>query len=72
MAQLTHAQYDALERAITDRRRIAVMRRGTEYVVVPTALRVERGREAIAATHPTTGGPLSFFLDELESIEVVR
>jgi hypothetical protein len=29
MAQLTTEQYDMLERAITDRRRIAVMRRGT-------------------------------------------
>ena len=33
MAQLTTEQYDMLERAIRDHRRIAVMRRGTEYVI---------------------------------------
>ena len=56
MAQLTHEQYDILERAITDKRRIAVMRRGTEYVVVPSRLMVERGREAIHARHPGGAG----------------
>ena len=72
MAQLTTAQYDALERAITDGRRIAVYRRGTEYVVVPTELRLAAGREVVEATHPTTGEHLRLFLDELDSIEVVR
>ena len=69
--QLTHEQYDALERAITDKRRIAVMRRGTEYVVVPARIAVERGREAIHARHPS-GTLMTLYLDELESLEVVR
>jgi hypothetical protein len=72
MAQLTHSQYDALERAVADGRRIAVYRRGTEYVVVPTRLRTESGREAIDAIHPATGDHLRLFIDELDSIEVVR
>lgn len=71
MAQLTHAQYDTLERAITDKRRIALVRRGMEYVVVPSRLTVERGREAIHARHPS-GSVMMFFIDELESIEVVK
>ena len=71
MAQLTATQYDALERAITEKRRIAVIRRGTEYVVVPSHLAVERGREAIHANHPS-GAVMTFYLDELESFEVVR
>jgi hypothetical protein len=71
MAQLTHDQYDQLERAIIDKRRIAVMRRGTEYVIVPTRLLVERGREAIQARHPG-GNVMLFFIDELQSIEVVK
>ena len=71
MAQLTHDQYDRLERAIIDKRRIAVMRRGTEYVIVPTRLLVERGREAIQARHPG-GNVMLFFIDELESLEVVK
>jgi hypothetical protein len=71
MAQLTHQQYDTLERAITDKRRIAVIRRGTEYVVVPSRLMVERGREAIVARHPS-GSVMTFYLDELEGVEVVK
>jgi hypothetical protein len=72
MAELTTAQYDALERAIVDGTRISVFRRGSEYVVVPTRLRVEGGREAIEATHPTTGHALTLYVDEVDGIEVVR
>ncbi|MFL5581684.1 MAG: hypothetical protein ACJ8AO_15050 [Gemmatimonadaceae bacterium] len=72
MAQFSPAQYDALERAITDRRRIAVYRRGTEYVVVPTALRLREGREQVEAVHPTTGERLTLFVDEMDSFEVVK
>jgi hypothetical protein len=72
MAQLTHDQYDALERAITDGVRIAVWRRGTEYIVVPQRLRLAEGREAIEAMHPTTGHELTLYVDEVDAIEVVR
>ena len=71
MAQFNPKQYDTLERAITDKRRIAVIRRGTEYVVVPARLTIERGREAIQARHPS-GSVMTFYLDELESLEVVK
>jgi hypothetical protein len=72
MAQLTHDQYDALERAITNGVRIAVWRRGTEYIVVPQRLRLNDGREAIEAMHPTTGHELTLYVDEVDAIEVVR
>jgi hypothetical protein len=72
MAELTTKQYDALERAITDGRRIAVYRRGTEFIVVPTRLRTTGGREALEATHPTTGEHLTLYVDEIDSMEVVR
>ena len=52
MAQWTHKQYDLLERAITNGKRISAYRRGTEYIVVPTRLRVISGREAVEATQP--------------------
>ena len=71
MAQLTHQQYDLLERAIIDKRRVALMRRGTEYVVVPTRISVDRGREAILARHPS-GNVMTFYLDEVQSIEAVK
>ena len=69
--QLTSAQYDALERAIVDGRRLSVWRRGTEYVVVVDRLRLAGGREALEAHHPTTGDRLTLYIDELEGIEVV-
>ena len=73
MPQLTTQQYDALERAIVDRTRIAVWRSGErEVVIVPRALRVIGGRERIDATHPTTGDRLSIFVDEIVRFEVVR
>lgn len=72
MAQLTHQQYDALERAIQRGTRIAVLRRGTEYVVVPLRLRTIQGREAVEAVHPTTGEAITLFIDEVDAMEVVR
>ncbi len=73
MATLTTAQYDALERAIADGRRLAVRRRGKgEVVVVPRALRLVNGRERIDATHPTTGDRLDLYVDDIDGFEVVR
>jgi hypothetical protein len=71
VTQLNPAQYDALERAIADRRRLAVWRRGTEFMIVVDRLRVTGGREALEAHHPTTGDKLTLFIDELDGIEVV-
>jgi len=69
---LTVKQYDALERAITDGRRISVFRRGTEFLVIPEKLVLRHRRECIEARHPSTGAHLSLWLDEAESIEVVK
>ena len=69
---LTVAQYDALERAILDGTRIAVMRRGTEFIVIAERLVLRDGRETIVARHPTTGAPLELRLDDCERIEVIR
>ena len=71
MAQLNHDEYERLERAVTRGQRIAVYRRGTEYIVIPLALRVLGGREVIEARNPTTGDDLSLAIDELDSIELV-
>jgi hypothetical protein len=72
LAEWTHKQYDLLEKAIQSGRRIAAFRRGTEYVVVPTRLRLISGREAVEATHPTTGDQITLYLDEMDSFEVVK
>ena len=71
VTQLSAAQYDALERAIADRRRLSVWRRGSEFLIVVDRLRVTDGREALEAHHPTTGDQLTLYIDELEGIEVV-
>ena len=71
VTQLSAAQYDALERAIADRRRLSVWRRGSEFLIVVDRLRVTSGREALEAHHPTTGDRLTLYIDELEGIEVV-
>ena len=72
LTQLNSEQYDSLERAITDGRRLSVWRRGTEFMIVVDRLRVSGGREALEAHHPTTGDKLTLYIDELEAIEVVR
>lgn len=72
MAYLSPDDYNRLESAIAQGGRIVVFRRGTEYVVSPLRLTMMRGREAIEAVHPTTGDPIVFVLDEIDSFEVVR
>lgn len=71
MAQLSAAEYDSLERAIVDGKRVVVYRRGTEYVVIALALRMEGSREVIDSRHPTTGDALRFFIDELDTIQII-
>lgn len=68
---LTFAEYDRLERAISDRTRIALYRSGREYLVIPERLRLEKGREIITTRHPSTGYRLELFVDELEAVEPV-
>ena len=71
MAQLTYAQYNELEQAVSRGRRVVVYRRGTEYIVIPLALLSRDGREVIEARNPTTGDAMALFVDELDSIELV-
>lgn len=70
--QLTVKQYDALEQAISRGQRISVFRRGTEFLVIPERLVLRGRRECIEARHPTTGDHLTLWLDETDSVEVVR
>jgi hypothetical protein len=72
MPQLTSMQYDVLERAVRDGKRISVMRRGTEYVIVPMSIRTRSGREVIEARNPTTGDDLVIFVDDVDSLTLVR
>jgi hypothetical protein len=62
---------DQLERAARDGLRVALYRRGTEYIV--TALRVTSvGRyEALVGRLPMTGEELTFRLDEIDTFQVI-
>jgi hypothetical protein len=72
VGQLTVKQYDALERAIVDASRVAILRRGTEFLVIPERLVLEQGAEVIVARHPTTGARMTLRLDEVDRLEVVK
>jgi hypothetical protein len=63
---------DQLEHAARNGRRVALMRRGTEYIVV--ALRVtSAGRhEALVGRLPMTGEELTFVLDEIDAMQVLE
>lgn len=68
---LTPEALDALERAVRERRRVALSRRGTEYVVVAERLETASRDETLEARLPMTGEVLSFRLRELEVFSVL-
>ena len=72
MAQLTHAQYDIIERAVMRGLRVAITRQGRrEIVVIPRRLHSVDAREAIEASNPVTGLDLTIYTDEIERVEPV-
>jgi hypothetical protein len=68
---LTPDALDALERAVRERRRVALRRRGTEYVVVAERLETSERDEVLAGRLPMTGEVLSFRLRDLETFAVL-
>jgi len=64
-------RYDQLESATRSGRRVALERRGTEYVVIAVGLRVVDSRESLIGRLPMTGEELSFALDDLTAFEVI-
>lgn len=63
-------EVDRLERAIVEGSRVQLSRRGTEYIVIPRAIRSEGSGEILVGT-TNTGDDLSFALDEIESFDVL-
>ena len=68
---LTPESLDALEQAVREARRVALRRRGTEYVVVAVGLITGDSDEALEGRLPMTGEVLSFRLRELETFAVL-
>lgn len=68
---LTTRQYDELEGAIQQGRRIAVRRPTYELVFLPERIRAVRGGEVVEGRHPVTGVPISLAVEDLGDFEVV-
>ncbi|MCL4866727.1 MAG: hypothetical protein KJZ47_12605 [Gemmatimonadales bacterium] len=62
---------DQLERAVRDGRRVMLMRRGTEYVVLARRMTSSGRHEALVGQLPITGEELVFLLHELEDFQVI-
>ncbi len=69
---MTAAQYDALERAIVDRSRVAIRINGAEMVVIPEKIQLKGGREMLLTQNPSSGLPLLVNIDDIDRLEVVR
>lgn len=67
----TPERLDQLERAARDGRRVALMRRGTEFIVTAVGLTTRGNRDALIGRLPMTGEELTFVLDDLEDFQVV-
>lgn len=65
-------RFDQLESAARKGKRVVLVRRGTEYVVIAVALRSEGSVESLIGRLPMTGEDLSFALDDLESFQVIE
>lgn len=65
------AELDRIEAAIAEGARVRLVRRGTEYVLVPRALEQEEGSEVVVARHPNTGEEIRLRLDEIEAFDVL-
>ena len=62
---------DALEQAVREQRRVALRRRGTEYVIVALRLATGGRDELLEGRLPMTGETLAFRLRDLERFAVL-
>jgi transcriptional antiterminator Rof (Rho-off) len=67
----TADRMDQLESAARRGQRVALSRRGTEYIVVALRVTTEDRHEVLVGRLPMTGEDLTFRLDQIESFQVV-
>ncbi len=67
----TPERLDQLESAIRQGRRVALSRRGTEYVVIAVRLTTAGNRDAFVGRLPMTGEEMTFVLEDLDQIQVL-
>jgi uncharacterized protein with PhoU and TrkA domain len=68
----TTDRMDQLESAARRGLRVALNRRGTEYIVVALRVTSMDQHDALIGRLPMTGEDLTFRLDELESFQVIE
>ena len=67
----TADRMDQLESAARHGQRVALSRRGTEYIVVALRVTTEDGHDVLIGRLPMTGEDLTFRLDRIDSFQVV-
>jgi hypothetical protein len=67
----TADRMDQLESAARRGQRVALSRRGTEYVVVAVRVTTENGHDVLVGRLPMTGEEFSFRLEQIDSFQVV-
>ncbi len=65
-------RYDQLESAARRGKRVSLVRRGTEYIVIAVAVRSEGSTESLIGRLPMTGEALTFVLGDIESFQVIE
>jgi hypothetical protein len=63
---------DQLEHAARNGRRVALMRRGTEYIVVALKVTSAGRHDALVGRLPMTGEELTFILDDIDAMQVLE
>jgi len=67
----TTQRMDQLEHAVRLGLRVALSRRGTEYIVVARRITTVSRQEALIGRLPMTGEELPFLLDEIDHFQVI-
>ena len=62
---------DQLERAARESRRVMLVRRGTEYVVVAIRVTARDSRDVLIGRNPMTGEEMAFSLGDIESLMIL-
>jgi len=62
---------DQLEGAARRGQRVALSRRGTEYIVVALRVTTEDRHEVLIGRLPMTGEELTFRLNDIDSLQVI-
>jgi hypothetical protein len=68
----TAERMDQLENAARRGLRVALSRRGTEYIVVALRMGSDNQHEAFVGWLPMTGEELTFRLNDIESFQVIE